>query len=166
MNPFSSYSYKQDFRVSFSFQISVACLHPKCRTYDPVMEALVDAMLFDYPTAPRGYYCVCDINEMNDDVENENKCDSIIGWGDFFSFDLLLLMVIPINSSITIRACTAFGCIISAQLGDLFTNFMRPYTDSNGLPALPLPTIVVCAYAIAVNVIIEYFNLDCENPLK
>ncbi|CAF3360143.1 unnamed protein product [Rotaria socialis] len=144
----------------------VACFHLKCREYDPITDALADAMLFDYPTAPRGYYCVSDINEMNDDMENENECNSMIGWGDVFAFDLLLLLVIPNNYSITIRAYTAFGCIVCAQLGDLCTSFMRPYTDSNDLPAVPLPTIAVTAYAIAINAIIEYSNLDCEDPLK
>ena len=146
------------------FLNSVVCLHPKFRGYHPATKALADAMLFDYPTAPRGYYYVYDINEMNDDVENESEFNPMIGWGDFFAFDLLLLLVIPNNCSITIRTCTAFGCIISAQIGDVCTSFMRPYTDSDYLPAVPLPTIAVTAYAIAIDAIIEYSNLFCEDP--
>ncbi|CAF1068223.1 unnamed protein product [Rotaria sordida] len=35
----------------------VTCLHPKCCAYDPITETLINTMLFDYPTAPCGYYC-------------------------------------------------------------------------------------------------------------
>jgi hypothetical protein len=76
-------------------------------------------------------------------------------------------MVIPTNSSITIIACIAFGSIISIQLADSFTGLMLRYIDcSNGLPALPLPTIAITGYAIAINAIIEYLDVSCDDPLK
>jgi hypothetical protein len=140
-------------------------LHPKLRLNNVVTKALVDAVLFDYPTVPLGFYCVYDINELNDDVDDED-CFSVIGLGDFFFFDLLLLVVIPDNSSITTRACIAFGCMISVQFSDLCTGSMFSYVDSPSLPALPIPTIVVTAYAIVIDAIIQYSSMDCDDPLK
>ncbi len=130
------------------------------------MEAMVQAVSFDYPTAPRGFYCTSDINEWKDDIKDGQKCGSGIGWGDFFIFDLLLLLVIPANSSITMIACIAFGCIISVQLADLCTGLMLHHIDCHGLPAVPLPTIAVTGYAIAINAIIEYSDVSCDDPLK
>jgi hypothetical protein len=131
------------------------------------MEALVECMSFDYPTAPRHFYCVYDINELNDDVSNENKSFPVIGLGDFFFFNLLLLFVLPVNSSIPTRVCTALICIITVQLGDLCTTCLIPYVNNHkGLPALPFPTVFVTAYAIVVDVIIQYSDIGCENPLK
>ncbi|CAM4888284.1 unnamed protein product [Rotaria socialis] len=144
----------------------IICLHPKCGGNDRINEAVVDALSFDYPTTPLGVYCVYDINELNDDVEKEDKCNSFLGWGDFLIFNILLLLVIPTNSSITIRTCIAFGCIVSVQLADICTDSLLHYTDSDSLPALPLPTIAATAYAIVVDAIIEYSNLNCENLLK
>jgi hypothetical protein len=148
------------------FQNSVVCLHPKCRVYDPAMEAMVQALSFDYPTAPRGFYCVSDINEVNDVVKDGNIGVAGIGWGDFFSFDFLLLLVMPINSSITTIVCIAVGAIISVQVAELCNGLMLHYTDSGCLPALPLPTIAITGYAIAINYIIEYSNVSCDDPLK
>ncbi len=150
----------------FFLNNSIECLHPKYRECNPTMEILKNTLLFDYPTAPLGFYCVYDFQEMNNDMENENKCNPKIGWADFFTFNILLLLVIPNNSSITIRACIAFGCIISAQFGDMCTSFLMSYTNSDYLPAVPLPTIAVTAYAIVINAIIEYSNVDCEDLLK
>jgi hypothetical protein len=120
---------------------------------------------FDYPTAPIGLYCTCDINELDDDVEDDNQSYQIIGFADFFFFNLLLLFVLPANSSIATRVCIAVGCIIMVQLGDLCTTFMLPYV-SDGLPAVPFPTVFVTAYAIVVDAIIEYSNIDCKNLMK
>ncbi|CAM4894670.1 unnamed protein product [Rotaria socialis] len=139
----------------------ITSLHPIYGMYDPVAKSIEDAVSFDYPTAPYGFYFSKDINELNDDVEYKDEYTSIIGWGDFFAYDLLLLLVASTNSSITIRACIAFGCIISVQLGDICTRFIDSKLDSNGLPGVPLPTIFVSGYAIAVKAIIEYLNLDC-----
>jgi hypothetical protein len=153
--------------VPLFFQKSVVCLHPKFRVDDPALEAMVQALSFDYPTAPRGFYCVYDINELNDPVKDGEKGVSGIGSADFFFFDFLLLMVIPTNSSITIITCIAFGSIICVQLADSCTGLMLRYIDrSNGLPALPLPTIAITGYAIAINAIIEYLDVSCDDPLK
>ncbi|CAF4352179.1 unnamed protein product [Rotaria magnacalcarata] len=146
--------------------IIVVCLHPNRRKYNSVTDTVADALSFDYPTAPYGVYCVDDINELNNGVKNWDRCVSAIGWGDFPIFDVLLLLVIPCNSSIIIRACIAFGCIVSVELANLCTGFILYFSDFNGLPALPLPTAVVSAYAIFVGAIIEYLNLDCEDTLK
>ncbi|CAF2988016.1 unnamed protein product [Rotaria sp. Silwood2] len=123
-------------------------------------------MSFDYPTAPIGVHCVYDINEPNNDVEDEDKCFSAIGWGDLLIFNLLLLMVIPSNSSLTIKICIAFGCIVSIEFAEICNGFILYCIDFNGLPALPLPTAAVTAYMIIVNAIIEYSNVDCINSLK
>ncbi len=127
----------------------------------------MECMSFDYPTAPIGLYCTYDINEPDDDVEDDNQSFQVIGLADFFFFNLLLLFVLPINSSIATKVCIAFVCIIIVQLGDLCTSCMLSYvSDNNGLPAAPFPTVFVTAYAIAVDVIIEYSNIDCENLMK
>jgi hypothetical protein len=141
-------------------------LHPKWRVNDSITDVLVESVSFDYPRVPRGFYCVYDINELNDDVENENKIFPMIGLGDFFFFNLLILIVIPLNSSMTTRLCTAFVCIMIIQLGNLCTGCFISYDDSKGIPAVPFPTIFVTGYVIAVDAIIQYSNTPCENSLK
>jgi hypothetical protein len=133
---------------------------------NPIEKALMDAVSFDYPTVPLGFYCVYDINELDDDVENGNVSFPVIGFGDFFFFDLLLLFVMPNISSITTRAWIAFGCIISVQLADLLTCSMLPDDSFKSLPGVPFPTIATTAYAIIVDAIIQYSNLDCEDLFK
>ena len=148
------------------FQNSIGYFQSKVCKYDPTTEAVVNALSFGYPTSTYGFYCVYDINEMDDEMENKNKTVSGIGWGDFLVFNLLLLLVIPTNCSITIRLCVAFGCIISVQLAELCNDFILHYSDVEDVPALPLPTIAVTAYAIVIDAIIEHFNFDCNYPLK
>jgi hypothetical protein len=129
------------------------------------MELLMNTTLHDYPSIKKGVYYTCDIRELtDDDMENEDLDFSAMGTGDFHLFDLLLLFIIPIDSSITIKACIAFGCIISVQIGNLCTNYMFYYTDTGPLPALPFPVIVVTAYTIVLDAIIQYSNHACENP--
>ena len=141
-------------------------MHPKLRVKDSISEALVECVLYDYPTAARGFYCVYDINELDEDVKREDKCFPVIGLGDFFFFNLLLLFVIPENSSIVTRGCIAFVCIIIVQLGDLCTIYMLPYGDPKGVPAVPFPTVFVTAYAIALDAIGQYSDIDCESLSK
>ncbi len=52
---------------------------------DRITNVIVDAWSFDYPAVPLGYY------ESNGDVENEDESFPIIGLGDFFSHDSLLV---------------------------------------------------------------------------
>ena len=149
------------------FEHSVVCLHPALRVNDPILEALVESMSFDYPTAPRNFYCLYDLNEVTDDASNENKSFPVIGFGDFFYFNLLLLFVLPVNSSTLTRVCVALVCIVFVQLAELCTSCMIPYVRNHkGLPALPFPTVFVSTYAIAVDVIFRYSNVDCEDVLK
>ncbi|CAF1062242.1 unnamed protein product [Rotaria sordida] len=49
----------------------VTCLHPKCCAYDPITETLMDTMLFDYPMAPCGYYCIMRILFKLDDFKKQ-----------------------------------------------------------------------------------------------
>jgi len=68
---------------------------------------------------------VYDINEVSDDdEENDDLNFPVIGLADFGLFNLLLLFVIPIHSSITIKAWIAFGCIISVLIGSLCTGHL------------------------------------------
>ncbi|CAM4959332.1 unnamed protein product [Rotaria socialis] len=146
--------------------LHIVYLHPNRYKYNPVTETVVNALSFNYPTAPYGVYCADDINELNNGVKNWDSCVSAIGWGDFLIFDVLLLLIVPHNSSIVIRVCRAFGCLANIELVDLCTGFILYFSDFNGLPTLPLPTVVVSAYLIVVDVIIESSKLGCEDPFK
>ena len=97
-----------------------------------------ERMLYDYPTALRGFYCVYD-------------------------FNLLLLFIIPANSLIITRRCVTFICIIIVLFGDLCTTFMRCYGVPDGVPAVPFPAVLITAYAIIPDAIGQYLDTDCES---
>lgn len=127
-----------------------------------ITEALVECMLSDYPTALPGFYCAYDINELNEDVENEDADFSVIGLGDFFYFDLMLLFVIPFNSSIITKGCLAFICIIVVQLGDLCTIYMGRFIYPKSIPAVPFPTVFITTLVIVLEAMGQYSDTDCE----
>lgn len=146
----------------FCCQYSVACLHPTLLVNDSMTEALVECMLSDYPTAPRGFYCAYDMNEWTEDMEKEDRCFPVLGLGDFFYFNLLLLFVIPVNSPIITRGCIALICIVLVLFGDLCTTLMRRYGAPDVLPAIPFPAVLITIYAIILDAIGQYLDTDCE----
>ena len=137
-------------------------MDPELSVYDPITEALVDCMLSDYPTAPRGFYYAFDINELSEDEENEDTGFTVIGLGDLFYFNLMLLFVIPLNSSIITKGWIAFICIIVVQLGNLCTNYIPRFDYPNGVPAVPFPTVLVTTFAVALDAMGQYSDTDCE----
>ena len=119
-------------------------------------------MLCDYPTAPRGFYYAYDTYELDEDVKDEGTRFPIIGLGDFFYYDLLLLLVIPLNSSISTRASIALICIIVVQLGDMCTIYMDRFVYPKCIPGVPFPTVFVTLFAIVLDGIGQYSDNDCE----
>jgi hypothetical protein len=67
--------------------------------FDRIGKSEEDALSFDYPTLPLGFYFLYDINEMNDNTGDENEVFPITGLADLFYFDLLLLFILPVNCS-------------------------------------------------------------------
>ena len=154
-------------RVLYRFfsQFSIACLHPKWYMFDQIEKSKEDALSFDYPTLPLGFYFLYDINELNDDIGDDNEVFPITGLADFFYFDLLLLFILPVNCSFGSRVFIAFVCIILVQLADLCTVWVILLSDCRHWPGLPFPTIVVTAYMIAIDYFIGYSN-TCEDLIQ
>ncbi len=108
-----------------------------------------------------------DINEVSDDdEENDDLNFPVIGLADFALFNLLLLFVIPIHSSFTIKAWIAFGCIVSVLIGSLCTGYLLHNRHFVFLPALPFSVVAVTAFTIIIDAIIPYSNYGCEDPIE
>ena len=131
----------------------------KCINY-AIKEALEECVSSDYPTTPRGFYCDYDFNEWIEDMENEDTYFPMIGLGDFLFFDLLLLFVVPFNSSIITKGCIAFICIIVVQFGNLCTRYMGRFTYSESMPGLPFPTVFVTTFAVVLDAMGQYLDTD------
>jgi hypothetical protein len=55
------------------------------------------------------------VYKLDDDMETENEYPLVIGLNDFFLFDLLLLLIVFANSSITIRVCIAISVPVTCS---------------------------------------------------
>jgi hypothetical protein len=93
------------------------------------------------------------------------KSYTALGDGDFFIYNLLLLWLLPPLSSTTVQLCILFGAIINVQTGIILTVWIGSLWKENRMPALPLPVILISAYALIVDFMLqssdEYMSI-CE----
>jgi hypothetical protein len=61
----------------------------------------------------------------------------------------------------TIKILVVFGCIINKQVGQCGTAYIHRLWQVANVPGLPLPVITFSVYALILNVIIGYTNVDC-----
>jgi hypothetical protein len=103
-----------------------------------------------------GIYYVKDPTDIMDD-----NYVPILGFGDFFFYNLMVLFVLPPLLPITTKICVAIGCIISVQVGYIVTIWIAAFWNvETPVPALPLPVIIYSIYTILVDIFIQYSNLD------
>ncbi len=106
---------------------------------------------------PGTYY----VKDPTDDIMDEDNYVPILGLGDLFFYNLMVLFVLPPLLPITTKICVAIGCIISVQVGYMVTIWIAAFWNvETPVPALPLPVIIYSIYTILVDIFIQYSNLD------
>jgi hypothetical protein len=83
---------------------------------------------------------------------NVHNNDGIIGFGDFFIFNLMTLFILQSHWSLMAKILVFFGCIISVYIGDCGTLLVHRLWSLHQVPALPCPTIIFSIYCIFLNV--------------
>ena len=87
------------------------------------------------------------------------KKSASIGFGDFFVYNTLVLVVLPPSSSIITKMCVTFGSIISVQIGFFLTDYLHSVEEILSTPGVPLPVITVSTYLLILdNIVPEKFN--------
>jgi hypothetical protein len=101
------------------------------------------------------------VSDPRDGVMDKDKHGAMLGLGDFISYNLMLLFVLPPLLPMTTKIFVAVGGIISVQVGYMATIWIAAiWRVKNGTPALPLPVITYSIYAILVDIFMNYSNLD------
>ena len=83
-----------------------------------------------------------------------------LGGGDFVSYNVLLLWVLPPSPSITIQLCVLFGFLIIIQIAIMTTDWIGSLWKEWVMPGVPVPVVLVSAYAIIVDFIIQNVGID------
>lgn len=146
---------------------SFDCLHP-CG-YLNTIGAIDDISLNEsirlpvvhIPRPPDSYW-VCD---SNDGETSNTKTHTGLGLGDFVSFNLMLLAILPGSASTITKLCISIGHIISVQIGRKGTHLLGNLYRIDARPGIPLPVVMVSIYAIFLNHFIDYWsrpNLDMK----
>jgi hypothetical protein len=76
------------------------------------------------------------------------ETSALLGLGDFFTYNLLILFALPSSSSMIIKICVTLGSIVSVQIGCLLTCWLRLLTKTHSVPGVPLPVITVSMYLV------------------
>jgi len=105
-------------------------------------------------TPKRGVYYVRGV----DNWKNSGK----LGFMDFCTYNILLLLVLPQSSSIAVKACVIFGCLVSVQVGLLLTQWLQYLVNIRVAPGVPLPVIMVSIYIFLLDFIMPNFNQCVE----
>jgi len=129
-------------------------------------------------SSPPGLYYTYDIDDIYNDKKNfkddinaeeylnRNKFDYksglVLGLGDFFVFNQMVLFILFPEWSLPTKILVAFGCIISIQIGQCCTAYIHQLWEVLFVPGLPLPVITFSMYAFILNIIMKYTNNDCQ----
>ncbi len=94
---------------------------------------------------------------------NKWKQSPVLGLGDFFVYNILVLITIPQSPSMIIKVCVAFGTMVSVQIGHLLTYRLISLVKVATAPGVPLPIITVSIYIFVLDIILpKYFNQCIE----
>jgi hypothetical protein len=105
-------------------------------------------------TPTRGVYYVRGVDNW--------KNSGNLGFMDFCTYNILLLLVLPQSSSIAVKACVIFGCLVSVQVGLLLTQWLQYLVNIRVAPGVPLPVIMVSIYIFLLDFIMPNFNQCVE----
>jgi hypothetical protein len=126
------------------------CLHPNGRFYNL---NLPEELLKTDLQIPTGVYSTWDLDDNELEEETEQRT---VGHGDFYFYNLMLLLILPPLSSMTTKVLVTIGYIIIVHIGSETTfRLGLPYNKHN-LPGVPLPVAAVTMYAIILDIFIEY----------
>ncbi|CAF1449669.1 unnamed protein product [Rotaria sordida] len=89
---------------------------------------------------------------------NKWKKSSMLGTIDFMIYNILILLVIPQSSSITIKLCVTFGSIATVQIGQLLMIWFLYHFEVQSAPGVPLPVIMVSIYIFLLDFIMLNVN--------
>jgi len=77
-----------------------------------------------------------------------------LGLGDFYDFNLMILIILQVQWSFLTRLFVVLGCIISIQVGYCGTVYMNKLWPINTSPALPFSVVTFSIYVIILDLII------------
>ncbi len=99
-----------------------------------------------------GVYSTWDLydNKFND-IDGERS----IGHGDFYIYNLMLLLILPPFSSMITKVLVTIGYIVIVQISCEATFRLARYYQDN-LPGVPIPVAAVSMYGIILDIFIEY----------
>jgi hypothetical protein len=126
------------------------CLHPKGRLYN---RNTAEEVLKTDLHIPLGVYSTWDLDDSELDEDREEQS---LGHGDFYIYNVMLLIVLPPLSSVIIKVLVTIGYIIIVQIGCWITFRLGLLYNQDSLPGVPLPVAVVSMYAVILDVFIEY----------
>jgi len=86
------------------------------------------------------------------------KKSSVLGFADFFVYNILILLVMTQSSSIIVKICIMLGCIINVHVGQLLTHWLQCRCKIESAPGLPLPVIMVSLYVFFLDSIMPNFD--------
>ncbi|CAF1095271.1 unnamed protein product [Rotaria sordida] len=95
------------------------CLHHRGRFYHP---SLTDQEITPRKKCQSGTYYIDGIDKW--------KTSPALGLGDFFTYNILILLALPPSSSIIIKIYVTLGSIVSVQIGRLLTFLLRRLTKT------------------------------------
>jgi hypothetical protein len=131
------------FCIICSLSFSFVCLHHQGRLYDShsTNETFVPTKKYH----KRVYY-----------VEGADKWNTSasLDFGEFFVYNMLVLLVLPPSSSIITQICVTFGSIISIQVGCFLTDWLCYLVGNFSAPRIPIPVIMVSLHIWILNIII------------
>jgi len=126
------------------------CLHPNGRFYNL---NLPEELLKTDLQIPTGVYSTWDLDDNELEEETEQR---IVGHGDFYFYNLMLLLILPPLSSMTTKVLVTIGYIIIVHICSETTFRLGFLYNKHNLPGVPLPVAVVTMYAIILDIFIEY----------
>jgi hypothetical protein len=138
------------------FYCSIDCLHPRGYSHRMVLGTSTEpAILIGLLLEPGEYYAA----DPRDGTMNRNKRVPDLGLGDFFFYNLMVLLVLPPLLPMTTKIYVAIGGIISVQVGFMATIWIATcWNVLSAVPAVPLPVITCSIYTILVDIFMQYSN--------
>ncbi|CAF3261115.1 unnamed protein product [Rotaria sp. Silwood2] len=125
-----------------SIQDIYICLHHRGHLYSPW---LMFRRLVKRKKPLNGAYYVLGMDKW--------EKSALLGLGDFYVYNILMLLVIPQSASMSLKVCVTLGSIISVQVGQLLTNYLQCLFKVRLAPGVPFPVMMVSLYTLLLDII-------------
>lgn len=142
----------------FFFLNRFLCLHPDGRFYNrkPAEELLKSELSIPYDFYSTWYF---NDNESDEQGDEEGE-EQVLGLGDFYTYNLMLLSILSPLSSMITKMFVTVGYIIFVQMGSEGTIRLGRLYNQNITPGVPLPVIFVSMYTFILDMFTEYCTSD------